>query len=144
MLPSFQQELAQVAQTNPLVVVAVALSSLSPLVVAFGAVANRKRGRGIDRERKAHETRMENGIKAVELKIAACATKDDIGELREETRRNTAALDRRVDGAFYLLTGGPDTDGPNGIRSRVKALEEEREDAPRPRDGESYPRIARP
>jgi hypothetical protein len=121
LLPWIQQELAQANQSNPLVVVAVALASLSPLITATGTLVNRRRGGRADAERKAHQTRVENGIKAVQR---------EVGELRDETRRSTQALEKRVDGAYAILTGTIDGDGLNGVRgtskdheSRIRVLE---------------------
>lgn len=121
LLPWIQQELAQANQSNPLVVVAVALASLSPLITATGTLVNRRRGGRADAERKAHQTRVENGIKTVQR---------DVAQLREETRATTTELARRTDHAFMLITGSPDGDGDNGVRgtsrdheTRIRVLE---------------------
>lgn len=118
---SFQQELAQVAQNNPLVIVAVALSSLSPLIVAAAKVADHRKGTNRDKEKNAAQTRIENGIKAVQRDVIA---------LRDETRLSTQALEKRVDGAYAILTGTIDGEGENGVRGqgrdhekRIRVLE---------------------
>lgn len=139
MLP-FQQELAPASNTSPLVIVAVALASLSPLVTAVGTLMNRRRGKGADDDRKAHQTRIENGIKAVQR---------DMTQLRDETRATTTELARRTDHAFMLLTGSPDGDGENGVRGQGKDHEtriRELETPQRPQDVgvfEQQPRLAR-
>lgn len=95
---SLVQELTQAAQNSPLVIAAVALSSLSPLVVAAGTVWNRRRG-------------VVNAatLSRIEKKVENLST--DIDDLTGDTR------ELRV-----VIIG---VDGNNGLRGDVRELKDD-------------------
>lgn len=84
-------------------------TSIATLITALAAwVSGHRKGSSRD---KGNKSQLEE-IKAL------------VTELRDETRREVALLNRRVDSANNMLTGSPEGDGPNGIRQKCNDHEE--------------------